>query len=262
MSTARQTALVTEGDLGIRPVRARPTYELVVGQIHRALALGRFSAGDMLPPERELAQQLGVSRTVVREAIRVLEGEGLIQVTRGATGGSRVLPAGGTRRLSREELRRQTDEIDQVSEFRLATECAAARGAALRRTKADVATLRDLARRGEEMLEAAAGTEDETERARLSTRFIALDHRLHLAIAAASRNHYLAEAVETARLSMHRPVGTICVVTIGDLSPHHGEIVDAIAAKDADAAVQAMAAHIEDTRVSAIEQLTRRAAKG
>jgi DNA-binding FadR family transcriptional regulator len=249
-------------DFGIRPVRAQPTYELVVDQIRRALALGRFSAGDTLPPERELAQQLGVSRTVVREAIRVLEGEGLIQVTRGATGGSRVLPAGGTQRLSREEVRRQTDEIDQVSEFRLATECAAARAAALKRTKADVAALRELVTRCEEMLEAAATTDDEAERARLTTRFIELDHRLHLAIAAASRNHYLAEAVETARINMHRPVGSIFVVTIGDVSAHHREIVDAIAAKDADAAAEAMAAHIEDTRSSAVEQLTRRASKG
>ena len=55
----------------VRPVAA---YELVVEQVKRAIFLGRFVPGDKLPPERELAAQMLVSRTTIREAMRVLEG--------------------------------------------------------------------------------------------------------------------------------------------------------------------------------------------
>src|ERR1700712_3739154 len=96
----------------MNPVRAAATYELVVDQLRRALALTRFVPGEKLPPERELAQQLGVSRTSVREAIRILEGEGALEVKRGATGGVLVrqmpiVPA------TYEELREQAEEYEE-----------------------------------------------------------------------------------------------------------------------------------------------------
>ncbi|MBT5037425.1 MAG: winged helix-turn-helix transcriptional regulator, partial [Rhodospirillaceae bacterium] len=75
----------------IDPVRPTSACELVVEQLRRAIHLGRFLAGDKLPPERELAKQLGVSRTTVREAVKVLEGEGLVRSKRGAAGGLSVL---------------------------------------------------------------------------------------------------------------------------------------------------------------------------
>lgn len=257
MPPAKTATGTGDGSLGITRVRAPAAYELVVGQIRRALALGRFSPGDMLPSERELAQQLGVSRTVVREAIRMLEGERLLEVTRGAKGGSRVLPAGGDQRLSAAELRRQAAEIEQVMDFRLANECAAARGAALSRTAQEAGLLDDLVTRQQELLDAAAATDDDAERARLTTRFIELDHRFHLAVAAASHNHYLAEAVEIGRINMHRPVGAIFATTSADVNFQHREISDAIANSDPDAAARAMADHIQSTRATTMEQLKR-----
>lgn len=240
---------------GILKVKPPAAYELVVEQIRRALALGRFSPGDMLPSERVLTQQLGVSRTVVREAIRVLEGEGMLEVTRGASGGSRVLPPAGEQRLSEDELRAQADEIEQVTEFRLATECAAARGAALKRSDEQSARITELLIRQDEMLEQIAVSEDEAERARLTARFIELDNRFHLAIAAASHNHYLASAVETVRITMHRPVGTIFMTTSDDANYQHREIAEAIAAGEPDEAARAMADHIEATRETTLKAL-------
>jgi DNA-binding FadR family transcriptional regulator len=219
----------------------------VVEQIRRALALGRFSPGDMLPSERVLTQQLGVSRTVVREAIRVLEGEGLLEVTRGASGGSRVLPPAGEQRLSAEELLAQAEEIEQVTEFRLATECAAARLAAEKRTDEEVARIDELLSRQDEQLRRIAAADDDAERARSTARFIELDNRFHLAIAAAAHNHYLAEAVEKVRIQMHSPVGTIFATTSDDANYQHREISEAIAAGDPDEAARAMADHIRST---------------
>lgn len=236
-----------EGDFGILRVKAPATYELVVEQIRRALALGRFSPGDRLPSERVLIQQLGVSRTVVREAIRVLEGEGLLEVTRGASGGSRVLPPAGEQRLSPEELQAQVEEIEHVTEFRLAIECAAARLAALKRSDPEAGRIRDLlALQDEQLSELADGGCGE--RARHAARFIELDNRFHLAIAAATRNHYLAETVEKVRIVMHSPVGTIFSTTSTDSNLQHREISEAISARNPEEAARAMADHIRSTR--------------
>ncbi|MBV8144951.1 MAG: winged helix-turn-helix transcriptional regulator, partial [Gammaproteobacteria bacterium] len=71
----------------LEPIKAVATYELVTNQIQRAVHLGLLVPGDRLPAERALAQQLGVARMTVREAIRVLAHEGLITVRRGAHGG-------------------------------------------------------------------------------------------------------------------------------------------------------------------------------
>ena len=70
---------------GFRPVRSGRAFEAVVEQIRSALNVGRYRPGDELPPERELAAVFGVSRTVVREAIRVLELSGLLIVRHGGT---------------------------------------------------------------------------------------------------------------------------------------------------------------------------------
>src|SRR4029079_3166877 len=69
------------------PVATIPAYELVLEQLRRSIQLGHFLPGDKLPPERDLARQLGVSRTTVREAVRVLEGEGAVEIRRGSAGG-------------------------------------------------------------------------------------------------------------------------------------------------------------------------------
>ena len=65
------------------PARRR-LHEDVAEQLRDAILDGRFAAGRKLPPERELAQEFGVNRTSVREALKVLEGLGLVTVRQGA----------------------------------------------------------------------------------------------------------------------------------------------------------------------------------
>src|SRR5258707_3091369 len=81
---------------GIERVEHVPVYGLIVDQLRRAIHSGAFVPGDKFPPERELSKQLGVSRASVREAIRVLEGEGYVETRRGARGGLIVLDRGPT----------------------------------------------------------------------------------------------------------------------------------------------------------------------
>ncbi len=60
-------------------VRASRLYEQIVQQIEQSIVAGRLKPGDQLPTERELAQQFGVSRTAVREAVKTLTEKGLVE---------------------------------------------------------------------------------------------------------------------------------------------------------------------------------------
>src|SRR5881628_911097 len=63
--------------------REQSRYQLVVQRLRDAIAQGRLVVGEHLPSERELCEQLGVSRTIVREAIRVLTSQGILTVSQG-----------------------------------------------------------------------------------------------------------------------------------------------------------------------------------
>ncbi|MCW1935002.1 FadR/GntR family transcriptional regulator [Pararhodobacter zhoushanensis] len=70
------------------PVRSDRSFEIVMQRIREKLASGALRPGDKLPPERELAKQLDVSRNVVREALRSLENSGMLKTRKGAHGGA------------------------------------------------------------------------------------------------------------------------------------------------------------------------------
>lgn len=71
-------------------VRVPKTAELVARQIRNAIIRGELKDGDTLPPEAHLITEFEVSRPTIREAIRILESEGLVTVSRGARGGARI----------------------------------------------------------------------------------------------------------------------------------------------------------------------------
>jgi DNA-binding FadR family transcriptional regulator len=72
------------------PVRVPKAAELVAAQLRGQIVRGELEEGDALPPEHELMQRFGVSRPTLREAFRVLEGEALLTIQRGARGGARI----------------------------------------------------------------------------------------------------------------------------------------------------------------------------
>lgn len=214
-------------------------YELVVDQLRRVIYLGRFLPGEKLPPERELAQQLGVSRTTVREAVRLLEGEKLLAIKRGATGG--IVVTAPHERLQNEGKRISAEhrrELETIFEYRFAVECYGVRLAAERRSDEDIARLRELMERMEEL--AAGMYEDRASVAEYN----AADTRFHLDLAAASRNPVFERAVEEIRAGMFLPVGSIFERLTERVDYHHRPILEAVAARDADAAEENMRAHI------------------
>lgn len=70
------------------PIKQKRAFEEVCDQIRREVSMGRLRPGDRLPPEREFAEQLGVSRTAVREAMRSLENAGIVYCQQGMGGGA------------------------------------------------------------------------------------------------------------------------------------------------------------------------------
>src|SRR6185503_9449014 len=83
----------------------RPAYTVAADHVRRAIHLGEYKPGDKFPPERQHAEQLGISRVTMREAIRTLAAEGYIEVRRGATGGVTVLDQKQEPSELREKLR-------------------------------------------------------------------------------------------------------------------------------------------------------------
>jgi DNA-binding FadR family transcriptional regulator len=124
----------------IRPTRASSD---VIAQIRRAILSGQYRPGDRLPTEREMAQQFGVSRVTVRDALRALEANGLVRVKVGGQGGPYV---------SEPDISLLSDSIgthlhlrgttfEELAEARLALETTAVQLAALRATEEDLAGL-------------------------------------------------------------------------------------------------------------------------
>jgi GntR family transcriptional repressor for pyruvate dehydrogenase complex len=238
----------------LEPVKAIATYQLVTNQIQRAVHLGLLVPGDRLPAERALAQQLGVARMTVREAIRVLAHEGRITVRRGAHGGMWIRAQDVTKRELL-QLAADTDRvIGDVYEFRKLVEGASARLAAERAKADDVRKLRSLASSMQNIL--AAHLKSPAISANVP-RFLALDSQFHREIARISGNHFLIEAVERGLAARYAPFGALLRSLTPRANNGHQELVEAIAAGDGTRAEKLMHAHVATARNTLMSTLTR-----
>jgi len=136
-----------------RDVLAPKTGHLIARNLRRLIIRGELQEGDALPPETELLEQFQVSRPTLREALRVLESEGFVEVRRGAHGGARVhVP---TEQAAARQigflLQHRGTTLSDVYEARVVLEAPAAGLAAKRRTASDLARLGALLQREEEM---------------------------------------------------------------------------------------------------------------
>jgi len=104
-----------------RPIHTRRAFEEICERIREQLALGVLKPGDKLPPERDLAQQFGVSRNVLREALRSLEMAGVLRLQKGVKGGA-FIQEGDTSRMNdvmRDMLSLGTISVRELSEARI-----------------------------------------------------------------------------------------------------------------------------------------------
>lgn len=110
----------------LRPVRAGNGFEEALQQILQVVRLGLVPGGERLPAERDLAERLGISRVTLREVLRVLQDQGLVESRRGRYGGTFVLPRADA--VGEDELRRRTTAagMEDVLRFREVLEVGAA----------------------------------------------------------------------------------------------------------------------------------------
>jgi GntR family transcriptional repressor for pyruvate dehydrogenase complex len=114
-------AAAAPAPLQFRPIHTRRAFEEICQRIREQLALGVLKPGDKLPPERDLAQQLGVSRNVLREALRSLEMAGVLRLQKGVKGGA-FIQKGDTSRMNgvmQDMLSLGTISVRELSEARI-----------------------------------------------------------------------------------------------------------------------------------------------
>jgi DNA-binding FadR family transcriptional regulator len=214
----------------LRPVRLGNAFEDTVGRLLETIRLGLLKPGESLPPERELAARLGVSRDTVRDAIRSLSDAGYLVARRGRYGGTFLaddLPA-----PSADGVRFSRADIDDALRLREVLEVGAARMAAGRTlTAAERETLW-----GRLSDVRGAALED----------YRRLDSRLHLAIAEAAGTPSLVPLVAENRMRLNELLDHIPLLArnIVHSDEQHEAIVMAILAGDADGAAETMAAHV------------------
>src|ERR1700733_1969363 len=100
------------------PVHTRRTFEEAVEQIAEAIRTGKLGPGDRLPSERDLADQMAISRPTLREATRILADSGVIEVKPGAGGGMFVLSSTVPFDLVETKARLRLSEVASVLEAR------------------------------------------------------------------------------------------------------------------------------------------------
>lgn len=224
---------------GSQRLDIRPAYAVATDHLRRAIHLGEFKPGDKFLPERQHAEQLGISRVTLREAIRVLEAEGYVEVKRGSSGGVTVLGSEQSSAQLREVLRSKLEELLDLQRFREVNERLAAELAAERATAAELAAFE-------------ASIADLEQSTNLGE-FRQADSAFHLGIAAAARSPLLGAAIEQARTAMFDVADALDPHMASTSLKAHRRILEAIRAKDAKAAGRAMEAHIKRTSRELIE---------
>jgi GntR family transcriptional repressor for pyruvate dehydrogenase complex len=217
------------------PVAVARASAAISEQIRNAIVTGRLKAGDRLSPERELAEQFGVSRVTVRDALRSLEAMGLIEVKVGARGGAFVTAPTGSKvaQTMSDMMLMSATTPEDIVEARLVVELGTVTLACSRASDEELAALRELCEQGKAAL--AAGT---------YTRELSWD--FHSRLSQAAHNGAVGGLAQSFRstLSMHplrvREGARAHELTVAE----HLRIVEALERRDGSAARNEMADHL------------------
>jgi GntR family transcriptional repressor for pyruvate dehydrogenase complex len=237
VTSDREAADPPVGDYLRQVRRDERLADKVADLLKRAILNGQLAAGDRLPPERVLGERFGVSRTVVREAIRSLAAKGMVEVRSGSGTVVARVGAASVAETMQLYLRGASIEYDLIDEVRTMVEVHVAGAAAERATEADLEGMRAV-------LWSMAATAHDHQRC------AADDAEFHRRVARATHNPLyvmmldaIGEPIMTVRqgtLSLPgRPAAAIDA---------HRRILDHVAGHDAAGAREAMRAHLADAR--------------
>lgn len=218
--------------------RAKPAKaaQVVAQQIKDAVLSGRIAIGDKLPAERNLIEQFGYSRSVVREALRLLEDDGLIELQAGRNGGAVVKNPDTSQIVSKFDmlLRLQSTRIQEVAEAQRLIEPLVVQLAIKRATARDLAAVR----RTIELIEA---NPDDVELVRMQS------NKFHTLLGEATKNNVIAIIAALVRQIV------VDLKYEGDaneamaIARIHRKILEAIEQGDAEVATRRSLRHINAT---------------
>jgi len=221
-----------------QPIESARLYEQIVEQIEQRILKGELHVGDQLPPERDLGEQFGVSRTAVREAVKALRQKGLLETYPGRG----TFITNGTSQAMRHSLNlvvnlgraHGSDDLVQVREI-LEPEIAAL--AAKHVTSEQLAAM-------DQAVAAMDGALDDAER------FIEADLDFHLALAEATRNDVIPILIDSIVDLLREQRKSIFFTPGGPQRGqiHHKRILKAVKQQNPDAARKAMRAHLAQVR--------------
>lgn len=222
--------------LSLSPIQVPKAADVLADSLREQILDGRLRVGALLPNERDLATQAGLSRASVREALRILEVEGLIATRTGRKGGSEVIrPSAATiERSIGIFIRGQKIRLESVLQVREAIEPHAARLAALNRTDEDLASLQASHQRLLQHIDDVPAFLQANLDWHVGVVLAAHNELLIAFVAAFAQTVYLASDLQGFNPPEIRQA----------VAQAHQSVMDALVARDADAAWRRMSRHV------------------
>lgn len=220
--------------------RRRPLPQDMASRLEASVQVGRYKVGSRLPPERELSLRMGVSRNILREALRILETRGVVEIRHGIGAFVVAYPSPEAAQIPVEvRLQRAAFPVEEVMGARRAIECAVVEVAAKARDETDLGRLREL-------LDGAARCAAEGD----TKSYVDLDVKFHEYLGTCTHNRLLEDLqkeLTKATLSV-RDIATETFDAMSAAVGFHGDILDALVCGDGEAARAAMVMHLLDAR--------------
>jgi DNA-binding FadR family transcriptional regulator len=204
---------------------AKPTkvFQDVVEQIQEAIFDGRLETGQTLPPERELKSMFNVSRGTLREALRVLEQKGLIEIKLGVGGGS-IVRAVDTAQVSESLgllIRSQKVSLNHLARFREDVEGIIAAHAAQRHNRADIEKLKRLLTKARNCVQGGPSQRNA---------FLDMDKQIHMTLAEITGNPIYVSVLHSIHDNIHRYYDRFLSMEQPELQENYQDLCDIIAA--------------------------------
>ncbi len=168
-------------DLNFKKTKPQRIFQIVVDQIQEAILEGRLNPGDTLPSEIKLKEMFATSRGTIREALRVLEQKGLIDIKTGVAGGAVVKQYNSDKITESFNLLVQTQDIsfDHLAEFREEIEGIVTAMATEKAGKNDIEVLKEILSEAKDLLNNDKTTWQD---------YVEIDSRMHIALADIANN--------------------------------------------------------------------------
>ena len=215
-------------------------FQDVVEQIQEAIFDGRLKTGDMLPAERELKEMFSISRGTLREALRVLEQKGLIEIKLGVGGGS-VVKSVDTEQISESLgllIQSQKVSLNHLAEFREDVEGIVAAHAAERVTRNQIQELNRLLNQARACVEQGSSQR---------SAFIEIDKQIHMTLADITGNPIYTSVLHSIHENIHRYYDRFLSMERRELQENYQdlcELVQALENADSDQARKIAQNHV------------------